>query len=91
MAGSPKKSPAGGTWDGIYDPCRPNDRLLLNMKGSISEFAVLRARMLDAARAKARRGELRSGSEWDVRQLIEAPNLSRTSRPASARNLKGSI
>ncbi|WP_292271937.1 recombinase family protein, partial [Mesorhizobium sp.] len=23
--------------DGIYDPCRPNDRLLLGMKGSISE------------------------------------------------------
>jgi hypothetical protein len=42
-------------------PCRPNDRLLLGMKGSISEFelGVLRARMLDAARAKARRGELR--------------------------------
>jgi hypothetical protein len=36
-------------------------RLLLGMKGSISEFelGVLRARMLDAARAKARRGELR--------------------------------
>src|ERR687885_260249 len=47
--------------DGIYDPCRPNDRLLLGMKGSISEFelAVLRTRMLEAARAKARRGELR--------------------------------
>src|SRR4051794_13869785 len=47
--------------DGIYDPCRPNDRLLLGMKGSISEFelGVIRARMLDAARAKARRGELR--------------------------------
>jgi DNA invertase Pin-like site-specific DNA recombinase len=47
--------------DGIYDPCRPNDRLLLGMKGSISEFelGVLRARMLDAARAKAHRGELR--------------------------------
>ena len=47
--------------EGIYDPCRPNDRLLLGMKGSISEFelGVLRARMLDAARAKARRGELR--------------------------------
>ena len=45
----------------MYDPCRPNDRLLLGMKGSISEFelGVLRARMLDAARAKARRGELR--------------------------------
>lgn len=47
--------------DGVYDPCRPNDRLLLGMKGNISEFelGVLRARMLDAARAKATRGELR--------------------------------
>jgi DNA invertase Pin-like site-specific DNA recombinase len=47
--------------DGVYDPCRPDDRLLLGMKGSISEFefGVLRARMLDAARAKARRDELR--------------------------------
>ena len=47
--------------DGIYNPCRPNDRLLLGMKGSISEFelGVLRGRMLDAARAKAQRGELR--------------------------------
>src|SRR3984885_4751440 len=47
--------------DGVYNPCRPNDRLLLGMKGSISEFelGVLRARMLDAARSKARRGELR--------------------------------
>jgi DNA invertase Pin-like site-specific DNA recombinase len=56
--------------DGVYDPCRPNDRLLLGMKGSISEFelGVLRARMVDAARAKARRGELRIsvpiGSVW---------------------------
>ncbi len=47
--------------DGVYNPCLPNDRLLLGMKGSISEFelGVIRARMLDAARAKARRGELR--------------------------------
>ena len=47
--------------NGVYDPCRPNDRLLLGMKGSISEFelGVIRARMLDAARAKTRRGELR--------------------------------
>ena len=47
--------------DGVYNPCRPNDRLLLGMKGSISEFelGVLRARMLDAARLKAGRGELR--------------------------------
>src|SRR5881227_2101939 len=47
--------------DGVYDPCRPNDRLLLGMKGSISEFelSLIRSRMIDAARAKAGRGELR--------------------------------
>src|SRR6266478_671551 len=47
--------------DGVYDPCRPNDRLLLGMKGSISEFelGVIRSRMHDAARSKAKRGELR--------------------------------
>lgn len=47
--------------DGVYDPCRPNDRLLLGMKGSISEFelGVSRSRMLDAALPKALRGELR--------------------------------
>ncbi|WP_246654336.1 recombinase family protein [Azospirillum formosense] len=47
--------------DGVYDPGRPNDRLLLGMKGSMSEFelGLLRTRMLDAARSKARRGELR--------------------------------
>lgn len=47
--------------DGMYDPCRPNDRLLLGMKGSISEFelGVIRSRMLDAKHGKALRGELR--------------------------------
>src|SRR6202030_1811861 len=47
--------------DGVYDPCRPNDRLLLGMKGSISEFelGIIRSRMLDSARYKARRAELR--------------------------------
>ncbi|MGN4155591.1 recombinase family protein [Burkholderia gladioli] len=47
--------------DGVYDPCRANDRLLLGMKGSISEFElnVLRTRMHDAKREKAHRGELR--------------------------------
>ncbi len=47
--------------DGVYDPSRPNDRLLLGLKGTLSEFALtlLRHRLLDAAVAKARRGELR--------------------------------
>jgi DNA invertase Pin-like site-specific DNA recombinase len=33
--------------DGVYDPCRPNDRLLLGMNGSISEFelGIIRSRM----------------------------------------------
>ncbi len=57
--------------DGVYDPCRPNDRLLLGMKGSISEFelGLIRSRMYEAARSKARRGELRIsapiGYSWD--------------------------
>ena len=48
---------------GVYDPCHPNDRLLLGMKGQISEFelGVLRARMHDARSSKAARGELRIG------------------------------
>ena len=48
--------------DGVYDPGRPNDRLLLGLKGTMSEFelTLLRKRLLDAAVAKARRGELRA-------------------------------
>jgi DNA invertase Pin-like site-specific DNA recombinase len=47
--------------DGIYDPGRANDRLLLGLKGTMSEFELttLRRRLLEAAVAKARRGELR--------------------------------
>jgi DNA invertase Pin-like site-specific DNA recombinase len=47
--------------DGVYDPSTPNDRLLLGLKGTMSEFelTVLRRRLLEAAQAKARRGELR--------------------------------
>jgi len=47
--------------DGIYDPGRLNHRLLLGLKGTMSEFelTLLRRRLLDAAVAKARRGELR--------------------------------
>jgi DNA invertase Pin-like site-specific DNA recombinase len=57
--------------DGVYDPCRPNDRLLPGMKGSISEFelGIIRSRMYEAARSKAKRGELRVcvpiGYLWD--------------------------
>jgi DNA invertase Pin-like site-specific DNA recombinase len=46
--------------EGIYDPRIPNDRLLLGMKGTMSEmeFSILRQRSHEALRQKARRGEL---------------------------------
>jgi DNA invertase Pin-like site-specific DNA recombinase len=46
--------------DGVYDPCLYNDRLLLGLKGTMSEaeLHILKQRMLAGQRAKARRGEL---------------------------------
>src|SRR5487761_1970278 len=46
--------------DGVYDPAHFNDRLLLGLKGTMSEaeLHVLRARLLGGQRAKASRGEL---------------------------------
>ena len=46
--------------DGLYDPGHFNDRLLLGMKGTMSEaeLHVLRARLIGGQLAKARRGEL---------------------------------
>lgn len=46
--------------DGIYDPSHFNDRLLLGLKGTMSEaeLHVLRARLIGGQLAKASRGEL---------------------------------
>jgi DNA invertase Pin-like site-specific DNA recombinase len=46
--------------DGIYDPAHFNDRLLLGLKGTMSEaeLHVLRARLIGGMLNKARRGEL---------------------------------
>jgi DNA invertase Pin-like site-specific DNA recombinase len=46
--------------DGLYDPGHFNDRLLLGLKGTMSEaeLHVLKARLLGGQRAKASRGEL---------------------------------
>src|SRR6184192_3600074 len=46
--------------DGLYDPCHFNDRLLLGLKGTMSEaeLHVLRARLRGGIVNKARRGEL---------------------------------
>ncbi len=44
----------------VYDPRNPNDRLLLGLKGTLSEaeLMTIRCRMHDGRWAKARRGEL---------------------------------
>jgi DNA invertase Pin-like site-specific DNA recombinase/predicted DNA-binding transcriptional regulator AlpA len=52
-----------GDGDGIYHPAAFNDRLLLGLKGTMSEaeLHVLRARLNGGIRNKAQRGELRRG------------------------------
>ena len=49
-----------GDEDGVYDPRMPNDRMLLGMKGTVSEMEIstLRQRSREALRLKASRGEL---------------------------------
>jgi len=63
--------------DGVYDPGVLNDRLLLGLKGTMSEFELnlLRQRSLEAIRQKARRGELQFclplGYRWTQTGKIE--------------------
>jgi DNA invertase Pin-like site-specific DNA recombinase len=63
--------------DGVYDPGILNDRLLLGLKGTMSEFELnlLRQRSLEAIRQKARRGELQFrlpiGFRWTHNGKVE--------------------
>src|SRR5438445_6080672 len=63
--------------DGVYDPAVINDRLLLGLKGTMSEFELnlLRQRSLEAIRQKARRGELQFilpvGFRWALNGKVE--------------------
>lgn len=60
-----------GDAEGLYDPRADNDRLLLGLKGTMSEaeLHVMKQRLVAAMRAKAQRGELRvrlpPGYVWD--------------------------
>src|SRR5271170_3015701 len=47
--------------DGLYDPAHYNDRLLLGLKGTMSEaeLHILKARLVGGVLNKARRGELK--------------------------------
>ncbi|MFD8396659.1 recombinase family protein [Streptomyces sp. NPDC059680] len=55
LAGAPLADP-----DGVYDPAEHNDRLLLGLKGTISEaeLHLIKQRMWNGRIGKARRGEL---------------------------------
>jgi DNA invertase Pin-like site-specific DNA recombinase len=63
--------------DGVYDPRHTNDRLLLGLKGTMSEYelSLLRQRGLAARDSKAQRGELRfalpPGYCWDELGRLE--------------------
>jgi DNA invertase Pin-like site-specific DNA recombinase len=63
--------------DGVYDPALINDRMLLGLKGTMSEFELnlIRQRSLEAIRQKAGRGELRVllpvGLSWNSSGRIE--------------------
>jgi DNA invertase Pin-like site-specific DNA recombinase len=63
--------------DGVYDPALLNDRLLLGLKATMSEFELnlLRQRSLEAIRQKARRGELKFrlpvGFRWSHHGKVE--------------------
>lgn len=68
--------------EGIYDARQSNDRLLLGLKGSVSEFelSLLRQRSDEARRQKAARGELQFplpvGLEWTVDgRIVLDPDL----------------
>jgi DNA invertase Pin-like site-specific DNA recombinase len=68
--------------DGVYDPNLINDRLLLGLKGTMSEFELnlMKQRSLEARRQKARRGELQFplpvGFRWSASgQLEKDPDL----------------
>ena len=62
--------------DGLYDPSHFNDRLLLGLKGTMSEaeIYVLRARLQGGIQSKARRGELKmrlpSGLVYDQQDRV---------------------
>ena len=66
-----------GDAEGLYSPRAYNDRLLLGLKGTMSEaeLHVMKQRLIAAMRAKAQRGELRirlpPGYVWDEAGRIQ--------------------
>ena len=76
--------------DGLYDPTDYNDRLLLGLKGTMSEaeLHILKERMYQGKLNKARRGELYRPAADRLRQVARGRRSRSTptsrSRPSSA-------
>jgi DNA invertase Pin-like site-specific DNA recombinase/DNA-binding XRE family transcriptional regulator len=67
--------------EGLYDPRAYNDRLLLGLKGTMSEaeIHIMKQRLVEAMRSKAKRGEfcfrLPPGYEWDeAGRMVKTPD-----------------
>lgn len=67
--------------EGVYNPNEPNDRLILGVKGTLSEAEshMIRARLQGARWSLARRGELRrkipTGYVWDeMKRVVKDPD-----------------
>src|SRR5829696_5641354 len=73
--------------DGVYDPAQYNDRLLLGLKGTMSEaeLHLIKQRMQRDKLSKARRGELVSGVPLGY--LKKSPPGRSCSTPTSRRAL----
>ena len=71
--------------EAVYDPRLPDDRLLLGMKGTMSEMelSLLRQRSLEALRQKARRGELFLGVAGGYVK-VRHDRIAKDPRPARA-------
>lgn len=67
--------------EGLYDPRTYDDRLLLGLKGTMSEaeLHVMKQRLVESTRAKAKRGALRyrlpAGYVWDeAGRMVKTPD-----------------
>ncbi len=66
--------------DGVADPSDGNDRLLLGLKGTLSEYelTLFRQRALEARRAKTARGEFKLllpvGYRWEQGEVVLEPD-----------------
>ena len=69
-----------GDFDQVYDLAQPNDRLIMGIKGTMSEIelTILRRRMQSGKESKAARGELRTnlpaGYVYDDSEIVFDPD-----------------